>query len=76
MERRDEDRIYENERWVDNHRKFIIDNRLRRDNTVKVTNANISIYQKLGGFVFYWDYVMGLPRRTNYSQLIFGIFNG
>ena len=35
IERREEDRIYENEKWVDDNRKFIIENRLRRDNTVK-----------------------------------------
>ena len=33
MERRDEDRVWENEKWVDDRKKFIIENRLRKDNT-------------------------------------------
>ena len=35
MERRDEDRIWENEKWVDDNRKFIIENRLRKDGAIK-----------------------------------------
>ena len=33
MERRDEDRVWENEKWVDDRKRFIIENRLRKDNT-------------------------------------------
>ena len=35
IERRDEDRIFENEKWVDDNRKFIIENRLRKDQQIK-----------------------------------------
>lgn len=35
MERREEDRVWDNEKWVDDNRKFIVENRLRKDNTIK-----------------------------------------
>jgi hypothetical protein len=35
MERREEDRIWENEKWVDDNRKFIVENRLRKDGAIK-----------------------------------------
>jgi hypothetical protein len=66
MERREEDRVYENEKWVDDNRKFIIENRLRKDNTIK--RAPPGAYNPSIGFVIHWDYTLGLPRRTNYAQ--------
>jgi hypothetical protein len=35
MERREDDRLWDNEKWVDDNKKFIIENRLRKDNTIK-----------------------------------------
>ena len=65
MERRDEDRVWENEKWVDDRKKFIIENRLRKDNTQK--RSSQAGYNLTEGFVVHWDYTLGLPRRTNYG---------
>jgi len=74
IERREEDRVFDNEKWVDDNRKFIIENRLRKDNTIKkITSGG---YNPATGFVVHWDYTLGLPRRTNYSQVVFGVYNG
>lgn len=33
-------------------------------------------YNPTEGFVVHWDYTLGLPRRSNYSQVVFGVYNG
>ncbi|CAD8204694.1 unnamed protein product [Paramecium pentaurelia] len=74
MERREDDRQWENEKWVDDNKKFIIENRLRKDNTQK--RQQMQQYNQSEGFVVHWDYTLGLPRRSNYSQVVFGVYNG
>lgn len=74
MERREDDRIWENEKWVDNNKKFIIENRLRKDNTNK--KLGLIGYNQSEGLVVHWDYALGLPRRSNYGQVVFGVYNG
>ena len=65
IERREEDRVFENEKWVDDNRKFIVENRLRKDQTIKPPRT--VGYQPSTGFIIHWDYTLGLPKRTNYS---------
>ncbi|CAD8123518.1 unnamed protein product [Paramecium sonneborni] len=53
--------------------QFIVENRLRKDNTLK--RQQMQSYNWSEGFVVHWDYTLGLPRRSNYSQVVFGVFN-
>lgn len=32
-------------------------------------------YDPNEGFIVHWDYILGLPKRTNYAQIVFGIYN-
>jgi hypothetical protein len=74
MERREEDRIWENEKWVDDNRKFIVENRLRKDGGARKRGQ--TGYNPTEGLVVHWDYALGLPRRSNYGQMVFGVYNG
>jgi len=47
---------------VDEHRKFIIEDRLRRD--FGEEQSEIRLYDPNEGLVVHWDYIVGLPRRT------------
>jgi hypothetical protein len=71
--RREEDRKWDNERWIDDQRKFIIAARIRKD--LGGVQTGERGYDPNDGFIVHWDYVLGLKRRTNYAQLVFGIYN-
>lgn len=69
--RRDEDRKYENEKWVDEQRKNIIGNRLRKDlNPAKVAKG----YDPTEGFIIHWDYLLSVPKRNDSCQVVYGIY--
>ena len=69
--RRDEDRKFENEKWVDEQRKNVIASRLRSETQpVKAENR----YDPLDGLVIYWDYALGIPKRNDSCQIVFGIY--
>ena len=72
--RRDEDRKFDNEKWIDDQRKFIIGQRLRKDFTVSNERGDRK-YDPNEGMIVHWDYSLGLPRRTEFSQMVFGIYN-
>lgn len=57
-----QDRVYENNKWVDDNRKFIIDQRLKRD--FGELEPEGRRYDPTEGLVIHWDYLLGLPRRT------------
>lgn len=69
--RREEDRKFENERWVDEQRKNILANRLRRD---LQTNKVEQKYDPTEGFIIHWDYCLGIPKRNDSCQLVYGIY--
>jgi hypothetical protein len=56
-----QDRVYENNKWVDDNRKFIIDQRLKRD--FGEVDSESRVYDPTEGLVVHWDYCLGLPRR-------------
>ena len=69
--RRDEDRLFENVRWVDEQRKNIIANRLRKDlNPPKQAQT----YDPTEGFVIHWDYLLAVPKRHDSCQVVYGIY--
>lgn len=69
-QRRDEDRKYENEKWVDEQRKNIIAARLR---DVQPSRGEKK-YDPLDGFVIHWDYGLGIPKRVDSCQIVFGVY--
>lgn len=71
--RREEDRKFDNEKWVDDQRKFIIAQRLRKD-LEKPGSRGSHKYDPSEGMVIHWDFVLGLPRRNDYAQMVFGIY--
>jgi hypothetical protein len=54
--------VLDNNKWVDDHRKFIIEDRLRRD--FGEVNNEVRLYDPSEGLVLHTDYILGLPRRT------------
>ncbi|KAL4441575.1 hypothetical protein ABPG74_021507 [Tetrahymena malaccensis] len=71
-QRREEDRQFDNEKWNDDQRKWILAQRIRKD---LGPIGGIKQYDQNDGLVIHWDYILGLPKRTNFSQVVFGIFN-
>lgn len=71
--RRVQDREFENNKWVDDQRKFIIDNRLKED--FSEVRPQSHLYDPAEGFVVHWDYCLGLPRRTKLCQFVYAVFN-
>ena len=69
--RREEDRKFENEKWVDEQRKNVIAGRIRKDLGATPLNKQ---YDPLEGFVVHWDYCLGIPKRHDSCQLVFGIY--
>lgn len=69
--RRDEDRKHENQRFVDDWRKQIISTRLRKDLNQDRADRK---YDPTEGLVIHWDYCLGLPKRTDHLQLVYGIY--
>ena len=67
LQRRVEDRKFENERWIDEKRKAIIGNRLRKNLDDRVERTG-RMYDPSEGFSIHWDYVLGLPKRTAFAQ--------
>jgi len=69
--RREEDRKFENEKWVDEQRKNIIANRLRKDlNPTK----QLKVYDPTEGFIIHWDYLLSVPKRNDSCQIVYGIY--
>jgi len=69
--RREEDRKFENEKWVDDQRKNIIANRLRKDlNPTKKTR----VYDPTEGFIISWDYLLSVPKKNDSCQIVYGIY--
>jgi len=69
--RREEDRKFENEKWVDDQRKNIIANRLRKDlNPTKKTK----VYDPTEGFIISWDYLLSVPKKNDHCQIVYGIY--
>jgi hypothetical protein len=72
-QRRDEDRKFENERWIDEQRKNIIAQRIRKDlNPGKTLERK---YDPSEGFLVHWDYCLGLPKSEDYASIVYGIYN-
>ncbi|EGR29433.1 hypothetical protein IMG5_155830 [Ichthyophthirius multifiliis] len=71
-QRREEDRQYDNEKWNDDQRKWIIAQRIRKDMGPTV---GLKQYDQNDGLVIHWDYILGLPKRNNFAQVVFGVFN-
>ncbi|CAD8165584.1 unnamed protein product [Paramecium pentaurelia] len=71
--RREKDKEFENNKWVDDQRKFIIENRLRND--FGEARKESHLYDPAEGLVIHWDYVLGLPRKTKLAQFVFAVFN-
>ncbi len=69
--RREEDRKYENEIWVDQQRKNIIAARLRKD--LQPTKLEMK-YDPTEGFIIHWDYCLGVPKRNDSCQIVYGIY--
>ena len=69
--RREEDRKFENEKWVDEQRKNVIAGRIRKE---LVPSPKDKLYDPLEGFVVHWDYCLGIPKRHDSCQLVFGIY--
>mmetsp|Transcript_29187 Transcript_29187/g.26582 ORF Transcript_29187/g.26582 Transcript_29187/m.26582 type:complete len:144 (+) Transcript_29187:748-1179(+) len=70
-QRREEDRKYENERWVDEQRKNIIAARIRKDLQPTKTEHR---YDPTEGFIIHWDYALGIPKRNDSCQVVYGIY--
>lgn len=69
--RREEDRKFENEKWVDEQRKNIIANRLRKDlNPTKTSKG----YDPTEGLVIHWDYLLSVPKKNDSCQIVYGIY--
>lgn len=56
--RRDEDRKFDNEKWVDDQRKFIIAQRLRKD-LERPQSRGARKYDPNEGLIVHWDFVLG-----------------
>ena len=56
--RRDEDRKFDNEKWVDDQRKFIIAQRLRKD-LERPQSRGSRKYDPNEGMIVHWDFVLG-----------------
>lgn len=56
--RRDEDRKFDNEKWVDDQRKFIIAQRLRKD-LERPQSRGARKYDPNEGLIAHWDFVLG-----------------
>lgn len=56
--RRDEDRKFDNEKWVDDQRKFIIAQRLRKD-LDRPQSRGERKYDPNEGLIVHWDFVLG-----------------
>ena len=69
--RREEDRKFENEKWVDEQRKNIIANRLRKDLS---PNKQFKVYDPTEGFIIHWDYLLSVPKRNDSCQIVYGIY--
>ena len=67
LQRRVEDRKFENERWIDEKRKNIIGSRLRKNLDNKVQSQG-RMYDPTEGLTVHWDYVLGIPKRTPFAQ--------
>lgn len=70
-ERREDDRRFENEKWIDEQRKGVITNKIRSENQPVATDKR---YDPLEGFVIHWDYALGIPKRNDSCQIVFGIY--
>ena len=69
--RREEDKVYDSQKFVDDWRKQILAARLRKD--LNQNNGPRS-YDPTEGFVIHWDYCLGVPKRTDYLQMVYGIY--
>ena len=56
--RREEDRKFDNEKWVDDQRKFIIAQRLRKD-LERPQSRGERKYDPNEGLIVHWDFVLG-----------------
>jgi len=56
--RREEDRKFDNEKWVDDQRKFIIAQRLRKDLERPASRGDRK-YDTNEGMIVHWDFVLG-----------------
>ena len=68
-QRRHEDRWYDNEKWIDDHRKFIIGARIRKEGKPITEDYDLN-----SGFIVHWDFDLGLPKDSRTCQTVFGIY--
>lgn len=69
--RREEDKQFDNQKFVDDWRKQIIGARLRRDLNFGKGERQ---YDPREGFIVHWDYCLGIPKRMDYIQLVYAIY--
>ena len=69
--RRDEDRTYDQQRFVDDWRKQIVSARLRKDLN---QSRGERLYDPVEGFVIRWDYILGIPKRADTIRALYGIY--
>ncbi|EGR31823.1 hypothetical protein IMG5_101270 [Ichthyophthirius multifiliis] len=74
LERKYMDRKFDNQRWIDDQRRWILASKIRneQENTDEVNIPKD--YDTNQGFLVHWDYILGLPRRISLSQIVFGIY--
>ncbi|KAL4430115.1 hypothetical protein ABPG74_013562 [Tetrahymena malaccensis] len=72
QERKYLDRRFDNQRWIDDQRRWILAARIRKEGDQLLPNKD---YDSNQGFIVHWDYKLGLPSRTPLSQVVFGIYN-
>lgn len=71
LEKRREDQRYQNAKWTNDTRKMIVSNRINKDILGVQPKKHPKSYDPREGFVVHWDYVLGLPKRSDYSTLTF-----
>ena len=71
VKRREDDKKWDNHRFVDDWRKQIINTRLRKELNQDRAERR---YDPTEGFVIHWDYCLGVPKRYDYMQLVYGIY--
>ena len=80
-ERREEDRQAENEKWIDEQRKMLIDRKIN-PNPMDIFQPLVATAQQRGqpaydrfkGFYLQWSLVLGIPKRIPYAQIVYAIY--
>ena len=72
--RREEDRQFENDKWVDDQRRNIIATRLKKDLAPTGQNNIERKYDPLEGILIHWDYSLGIPKRNDYCRIVYGVY--